>query len=475
MTDSVINERYRIECEIGSGGMADVYKAFDIIEKRFVALKLIKAEYCVDPKYVKRFEKEANTVLNLRCRNIACAYDYGIYLDRDGVERSYIALEYVEGCNLKDSIKEHGPVSPRMAEKLILSVLDALECAHNAGYIHSDVKSQNILIATDKTVKLTDFGIAKDAASNTQNYEGPDVVGSVHYISPEQANGEKVEKQSDIYSAGIVLYEMLIGRTPYDGDNAVQVALQHITGTITPPMEIDPSIPPALSDVVMKATAKNPSDRYESVTEMKKDINKAIFHPNRRLASIPDEHGAEPSDKGNTRQKTHVWNVVIPVVAAVAMVVGIFVVWFALMSNRSAKNKYTRVPDLCGKTKQQAEQLLNQRELSLTVCGTTYSDDYPEGTVCRQEPVEGVSIEKGSTVTVYISEGSNIVQMVNLVGMTLDEATAALRRLGLNVGNVTYVESDAAPGTVIWQSVSPNRDIVIGDEVDIEISLDANR
>ena len=118
---------------------------------------------------------------------------------------------------------------------------------------------------------------------------------------------------------------------------------------------------------------------------------------------------------------------------------------------------------------------MNQRELSLTVCGTTYSDDYPEGTVCRQEPVEGVSIEKGSTVTVYISEGSNIVQMVNLVGMTLDEANAALRRLGLNVGNVTYVESDAAPGTVIWQSVSPNRDIVIGDEVDIEISLDANR
>lgn len=468
MLDSVINGRYRIECELGSGGMADVYKAFDIVEKMFVALKIIKAEYCADPGYVARFEKEADTVLSLKCKNIACAYDYGKYTDENGAERSYIALEYVEGCTLKDSLNEHGAISPRMAAGITMSVLDALECAHNSGYIHRDVKPQNILISTDKTVKLSDFGIAKESVSDAENYEGRDIIGSVHYISPEQANKGVANEKSDIYSTGIMLYEMLVGHPPFDGDSAMQVAMQHITGTITPPMELNPSVPPALNDVVLKATAKNPEDRYMSAADMKKDISKAMFHPNKRLLPISRDDETKSGKQGKGRAK--LWHLVLPISAAIVIIVGVFLLWYFLSAKDSIGRGYARVPELCGKNQAQAEQLLSQRDLELIVLGTAYSDEYPEGTICFQDPADGKLLTKGEAVGVLISNGSDTVIVVNLYGMTLEEAENALDSIGMKLGDVTYIDSDAPSGTVVGQSIAADQEAVRGDEIDVEVS-----
>lgn len=205
----------------------------------------------MDPKYVRRFEREAQAVLSLKNANIVRAYDYGTY-----DSRSFIVMEFVKGCTLKEYLSAKKKLDVKTAVGIAEKILDALECAHNAGYIHRDVKPQNVLISTTGEIKLTDFGIAKDADATTKTFDGKNVVGSVHYISPEQAKGEEVGTESDIYSVGIMLFEMLVGKPPYEGENPVQVALRHINDTVPAPTEFDSAIPPAVSDVVLKATAK---------------------------------------------------------------------------------------------------------------------------------------------------------------------------------------------------------------------------
>ena len=259
MIGTVLENRYEILELIGTGGMAEVYRAHDREEDRQVAVKMIKKEFCEDAQYMRRFERETRAMLTLECPNIVRAYAYGEY---EG--RSYIVMEYVEGLTLKEYLKSKGKLSPKAAVHITCRVLNALDAAHKGGYVHRDVKPQNVLISRDRTIKLTDFGIAKDTASITRTFDGNNVVGSVHYISPEQASGGAVGVESDLYSVGIMLYEMLVGNPPFDGDNSVQIALKHINETLVPPIEADPSISPALSDVIVKATAKDLSVRYSS-------------------------------------------------------------------------------------------------------------------------------------------------------------------------------------------------------------------
>ena len=463
MSNSLINDRYRIEEEVGSGGMADVYRAFDVVSGRFVAIKLIKSEYCLDPDYVERFEKEAQTALKLHCRNIVSTYDYGSFEDANGVSRRYIAFEYVNGCILKESIAAQGSVSAKVAANIACSILDALECVHNAGYIHRDVKPQNVLISTDKTIKLTDFGIAQAVCADPMTCGSDDLVGSVHYISPEQTNGEPATVSSDIYSVGILLYEMLIGKPPFDGDDPMQIAVQHVIGSIVPPMEINPQIPPSISDVVIKATAKKPSDRFRSAQEMRIAIKRALLHPNRRIALTNEENG-------NEKRKSKLRHVIIPVVAAVALTVVAFFIWYFAVAQNDPSHNYSKVPSLLGKTQSEAEQLLAGRELELIIIGSAYSD-YPEGTICVQEPEPGASLEKNSKIGVTISLGSDSVPMINICGMTLSEAEEALNKIGLKLGSVSYVEdSESLPNTVISQSVNTDVELVLGDEIDVEVS-----
>ena len=282
MIGKLISGRYLIESLIGSGGMANVYKAYDNMLGRTVALKVLKAEHRGDMEFVRRFEREARAVLTLSHENIVRSYAVG----EDG-DISYIVLEYVEGSTLKELIKSDGPISPKVAVSITAQVLDALAHAHESGIIHRDVKPQNVIITPRGKAKLTDFGIARDVAATTRTYAGSNVVmGSVHYISPEQARGDDVTAASDIYSCAIMLFEMLTGKVPFGGDNSVAIALKHLQEDITPPVEINPKIPRALSDVIVKAASKEISLRYQSAKQMKSDLLRSLRQPHVKFARI---------------------------------------------------------------------------------------------------------------------------------------------------------------------------------------------
>ena len=315
MIGRVISGRYTVESLIGSGGMANVYKAHDNMLNRTVALKVLKEEHRGDMEFVRRFEREARAVLSLSHENIVRSYAVG----EDG-DISYIVLEYVEGSTLKELIKSDGPMSPKVAVNIMCQVLDALSHAHQKGIIHRDVKPQNVIITPRGRAKLTDFGIARDVAATTRTFTGSNVVmGSVHYISPEQARGEDVTAASDIYSCAIMLYEMLTGQVPFGGDNSVAIALKHLQEDITPPSELNPRVPRALSDVVVKAAGKEPSQRYPSARQMKYDLLRALREPHGKFARIynHDEHGKHRMNHG-------VMNIVVMLIVVLGLFTALF-------------------------------------------------------------------------------------------------------------------------------------------------------
>ena len=278
MIGELINGRYRIECEAGSGGMADVYKAHDLKTDRTVALKVIKKDYCRDPKYVRRFEREAQAVLSLKNANIVRAYDYGTY-----DSRSFIVMEFVKGCTLKGYLFAKKKLDVKTAVGIAEKILDALECAHNAGYIHRDVKPQNIMLLADGSIKMMDFGIARFSRAQSQTVSDK-AIGSVHYISPEQAKGERTDARTDIYSVGVMLYEMLSGRLPFDGDGAVSIAIMQISEKPKPLAEIAPQTPAGLRQITEKAMEKDPDTRYQSAQEMLAAIEEFKRNPSIQFA-----------------------------------------------------------------------------------------------------------------------------------------------------------------------------------------------
>ena len=463
MTGIVLEERYELGSLIGTGGMAEVYRAHDRIEDRTVAIKMIKREYCEDSQYMRRFERETQAMLTLECPNIVRAYSYGTY---EG--RSYIVMEYVEGLTLKEYLKAKGKLSQKAAVHIVCRVLNALDCAHKGGYVHRDVKPQNVLISKDKTIKLTDFGIAKDTASITRTFDGNSVVGSVQYISPEQASGGTVGAESDLYSVGIMLYEMLIGEPPFEGDNSVQIALKHINEPLTPPMEKDPTISPALSDVIVKATAKQLSVRYSSAEEMKSDLIRALREPENRFAYVEDPVGKEnrKKDKPEGGSGTKLWHIILPVALMVALVVGMFFIWYFSIYGNRGKDTLVKVPNVLEKTLAEATELLRNREFEVRFAGTVADSEYPRGTVCKQSPAGGKKYEKGTEVEIWLSSGSETVSMQSLTGMTLDEAEPILESLNIRIRAISYEQSDAEDGTIIHQSIPEGTEIVPDEEND---------
>ncbi len=292
MIGTILDRKYQIVEEIGIGGMAHVYKAVNMTNRKIVAIKMLKPEYKDDAEFLRRFSREAGTVLKLNHENIVRAFDVGKYN-----ELPYIVMEYVEGHTLKDLIDQNGPLPVRTAIGITCQILDALSVAHEYGIIHRDVKPQNVIVTDRGKAKLTDFGIAREANATTSTFSGKKVLGSVHYISPEQAKNAIATEESDLYSVGITLYEMLTGTVPFLSDSAVTIALMHIQDKPTPPREINPQIPPALNDIVMRALEKNASDRYKSARAMRSDLVRSIANPNGTFARdrsntvvIPSHH-----------------------------------------------------------------------------------------------------------------------------------------------------------------------------------------
>ena len=461
MIGKLISGRYLIESLIGSGGMANVYKAYDNMLGRTVALKVLKAEHRGDMEFVRRFEREARAVLTLSHENIVRSYAVG----EDG-DMSYIVLEYVEGSTLKELIKSDGPISPKVAVSITAQVLDALAHAHESGIIHRDVKPQNVIITPRGKAKLTDFGIARDVAATTRTYAGSNVVmGSVHYISPEQARGDDVTAASDIYSCAIMLFEMLTGKVPFGGDNSVAIALKHLQEDITPPVEINPKIPRALSDVIVKAASKEISLRYQSAKQMKSDLLRSLREPHGKFARL---------EKNAVETKRRGWHGVMNIVLMLVVVLGLFTALFFIARSVNedqgdAPAAEYIIPNVKAKKLEEAKGVAELRGFELNVDEYRSSDE-EEGTVLEQTPAAGTAAKQGDSISVIVSSGNNYVTVPDLAGKYLQEANDIVWGVELEIGTTQYVTSDLPYGQIVRQEPIAGTDTFAGDVIDVWIS-----
>lgn len=458
--NQLVSGRYRIKSLIGSGGMANVYKAYDEESQRIVALKVLKDEHRGDMEFVRRFEREAQAVLMLSHENIVRSYDVG---EDDGV--SYIVLEYVEGKTLKEIIKEEGPLSPKTAVNYACQVLDALSHAHERGIIHRDVKPQNVIITPRGKAKLTDFGIARDAAATTRTFAGTNVIGSVHYISPEQARGDNATAGSDNYSCAIMLYEMLTGSVPFSGDNSVAVALKHLQEEIIPPIQVNSKIPRALSDVVVKAAAKNINMRYFTARQMKADLQRSLREPHGKFARI-----ASPRQEHKKSTSIGIGNIALMVMVVLGLFATMFFIARAMRDDENVSNGEYVVPTLVGKQVSEAETLAKLRGFALEVLEYRGSEEFEEGQIIFQTPIVGTKGNEGDVIQVVVSSGSDYETVPNLVGLSVQDAIAQMQDVDLNLGTIEYGKSSLPDGQIFRQEPVAETDTFAGDVVDIWVS-----
>lgn len=473
MINSIHISNYEILEHIGSGGMADVFKAKQISPHRIVAIKALKTEYSEDAVFVRRFEQEAEAVLILSHENIVRSYDVG--KDND---RHYIVLEYVEGTTLKEQIQKSGMLKLRTAINIAAQVLDALDHAHSKGIIHRDVKPQNIIVTPRGRAKLADFGIARRTTStNTQTFMGNNnVLGSVHYISPEQAKGETVSEKSDIYSMGVTLYEMVTGSVPFDADAPVTIAIKHLQDDVVPPKQLNKEVPDALNDIILKAMDKNPENRYHSAKAMRHDILRALREPNGTFAKLK-KAPAKTNNNQNSKKnkKSNKVSGLFKIALTAVVLVGLFVV--LMLSGQSVWGKSTaasidlRVPTLQGKTLEEAQEKARLNNYNIEIIGSLMSDQYDEGYVISQTPEAGTPLKAGETIGITISRGSSIeVLAPNVVGMQLSQASQVLSEEGLKTGYIEYRVTEHPIGEVYSQDPLPNSPMSIGDEVMLYVS-----
>ncbi|MBR6428426.1 MAG: Stk1 family PASTA domain-containing Ser/Thr kinase [Clostridia bacterium] len=469
MTGRVLNDRYEIIEKVGSGGMADVYRGFDREEQRTVAIKIMKQEYSNDPLYLRRLRLEAQAMVNLKNEHTVALYDMGSEGDVH-----YLVLEYISGRTLRDRMDEAGRLSPREAVSIACDVLDGLSHAHRMGLIHRDVKPQNIMITDSGVIKLADFGIAKFTGSATKTYSGNEALGSVYYISPEQAKGETVDAQTDIYSVGVMLYEMLSGSVPFNGDNAVQIALKHINEQMKPLKQANESVSVALSDVVGRAAAKDRSIRYASADDLRRDLKKALRYPLSRFARIKgaevEKSIAPPAEEGKKSFFTRERIAHTAILAGVLGIITVFAVMF-IISLHGHDSGYAKVPSFLGYTEQAAAEYAANRGFTLEVAARESSDEYPAGEVCRQDPEAQTKAKPGTVIRVTLSTGNETVTVPDLLGKTVAEARRLLEASGLSLDpHIDYVVDTATPGTVLSQSLNPGETVYAGDSVAITVS-----
>jgi len=434
--DVVFGRRYRVIEKIGSGGMADVFKAVDDVLGRTVAVKVLHPRYASDPTFVARFRQEAQAAANLSHPNIVNMYDWG----RDG-ETYYIVMEYVKGTDLKSLVAQQGPLDPRKAAEYAAQVCGALAVAHGYDIIHRDIKPHNIVLAPDGTVKVMDFGIAR--AGNTTMTQTGSVLGTAQYISPEQAQGKQLSPASDLYSLGVTLYEMVTGRPPFDADTPVATALQQVNDEPIPPRQVRASIPPALEAVILRAMRKNPAERYASATEMRDDLRRVVngdapaggvyagaASPDHTSVLPPVERAASARPAGaprvqpvpERRMSPWAW---VAIVAAL-LVVGLGVA-YALGAFGGGG---VVVPPLTGLTEEQAQTELEAAGLTLGVVGTENSDTVEPGIIISQDPEAGDKVEEGTAINIVVSLGIAQVVVPDLAEYKEADAIAALRSLG---------------------------------------------
>ena len=448
--DTIVDGRYRVLSRLGAGGMAEVWSAEDSQLGRRVALKLLASRFAQNADFRERFRREASAAAAMQHPNIVSIYDRGEW---EGT--SYIAMELVDGHTLKQLITDRGPAGPSAAIDLTIEILKALRYAHKRGIVHRDIKPQNVLLDAEGGLKVADFGIARAGASEMT--ETGAIVGTVQYISPEQAQGQPVSPRSDLYSVGVVLYELLTGRVPFDGEAPVSVALKQVSEPPVPPSQLRPGIPPALEHVVMRALEKDPARRYGSADEFIAALEQARRAPTRQvvLEPTPGEPWAPVEERGS---RWWVWLLVLLVLAAAG-----FGAWYLLAGDR------VEVPSVKGQTFSSAAQELHSRGLEVTPVNEV-SDTVDRGKVISQDPGAGSKVKKGSTVTVQVSAGKGTAAVPPVEGSTEAEAKSAVSAAGLNP-KVTTAYSDTVPkGKVISSSPAEGQQITKGRTVTLTVS-----
>ena len=476
MEPKVLGQRYEIIEHVGSGGMADVYKARDRLLERVVAVKILHAQLASDEEFLQRFQQEAQGAARLSHPNIVGIYDVG-----EEQSFHYIVMEYVAGETLKALIQREGPLSVEMSLRIAREIACALSHAHAHHLVHCDIKPHNILVTADGRVKVADFGIARAITSATMTYDG-NVVGSVHYFSPEQAKGTKITPKSDVYSLGIVLYEMLTGRLPFHGDLSLSVALKHLQEEPLALRQIDGHIPPIVEAIVLKALTKDPEERPDSF-ELIEDIVQAermlgfggtIAIPvpeqemTRRLDSVEtDDYETENGEEAEEP---------LPIYKTKKFILGIIFVLFAgfavgafLSFGKFWSATEVEVPDVVGRQMALATQLLEARKLRVNVA-EIYDEKTPPGQVVSQSPEAGSSVKEERVVTIYVSRGGEELTMPDLKGLSRRAAEDKLGKMGLKVGSVYEKEAESDTGTILEQEPAPGAKIAKGSNVDLTIS-----
>ncbi len=464
----MFDNRYEIIRRLGSGGMADVYLARDTHLERRVAIKVLYKRYADDEEFVARFRQEAKAAAGLNHPHIVSIYDRG------GAEGSYyIAMEYLGGRNLKQIINERGRLEPRQAIDIAAQILEALRFAHKHDVIHRDIKPHNIVVNGDGQVKVTDFGIAR-AGSAARMTETGSIIGTAQYLSPEQARGQEVSQGSDLYSVGIVLYEMLTGQVPFEGENPVAIALKQINEAPVPPQVLAPDIPDNLNTVVMKALAKDPRSRYRDADEFLEDLERC--RRDLPVAPPPAVDEEAPTQvigaaevaaaRGRPRRKRRPLLYAGLVLAILAFAALAMTAYYYTFSGRGVP-----VPDVVGLDQEQAQQVLRAAGFEVEIEAREYSDTVPEGRVISQDPAAGEKLKEGGKVRLVVSRGSGKVQVPDLVGQTADYAEAKLAELELEPERQPDQYSDTVPaGSVMSQDPPAGTEVQKGSRVKYVVS-----
>ncbi|EOU2019085.1 Stk1 family PASTA domain-containing Ser/Thr kinase [Clostridium perfringens] len=507
MIGKILGNRYELLQCVGEGGMSFVYKARCRKLNRFVAVKILKDEFKNNEEIVRRFKKEATAIANLSNPNVVNVLDVGTQDDIN-----YIVMEYVEGKTLKDIIKEKGALPYEVAISIGIKVAKALECAHKSGIIHRDVKPQNILVTEEGVVKVTDFGIAKSMDSSTIAHTNS-VMGSAHYFSPEQAKGTYTDYRTDLYSLGIVLYEMVTGVVPFNGDSPVTVAVKHIQEKAIPPKNINQNIPNSLNDLIMKAMEKDPVNRYQTAKEIIGDLEKIKKDPNVTISSksaededqftrvmspvvVPntetnnsepdeddeddDEYYEDDEDEDeeenniqtkpqkaiNKKKKKSPILIIIATILVVALGITL---GFLGMKKFMEGGKDVKIPNVVGEKVEDAKSKLEG--LGLKVLEVTEESDQEKGIVLKVDPNVDSTVKTGSEVKLTVSGGEGQIKVPNFAEMNLDSVKRTLKSLGLELGSVDEEYSDSVPrGEVISQSPNANESVDKGSKVNVTIS-----
>lgn len=486
----LIANRYEIIQNVGNGGMATVYRAKDNVLNRFVAVKILRDEFTTDEEFIKRFRSEAQAVASLNHPNIVGVYDVG----NEG-NLYYIVMELVQGKTLKEVIAEEGKLSWKWSINVAIQIASALETAHKNNIVHRDIKPHNIIITEEGVAKVTDFGIAKAVSNSTITAFGT-TIGSVHYFSPEHARGGFTDAKSDLYSLGVVMYEMVTGKVPFDADTPVSIALMHMQEKPVEPIELNPNIPNSVNKIIIKAMQKDANLRYQSASEMLKDLNMALKNPDGNFVFMKDIENDFPTQKiptmydtdiakenpvrkgVNTKKKENklvafmkrhkIFSFIV--IAILLFVATIAITYFGL---KLTQVKDVALPNIVGMSKEEAEKTVKDLKLVYTELEPQFSPDVPEGYIISQEPrfIDNYMVKEKSEVKVVVSKGQEITTVPKVVGLTKEEAIKALEDANLLAEVIEDTSKTVEEGYVISQETRENTEVNAGETIKIHVSI----